>query len=187
MSKVFLSGKIEGASQKQIGLFYTAEAMLIKEGFEVYNSAKSDNTEKWELRLGKCLPELEKCDSVLMIHGYNSHPEPRSLMMIAKSIGISVNFQPALEEDEMNRIIKVIEDVVGINNIKSASREVAYTAGRAILANYCKDNLDMHHNNIAAIVGRRPCSIYNMLYTYDNWMASWPEFRVFVKQFKKSI
>jgi len=187
MNKVFLSGKIEGASQREIGRFYTAEALLIKQGIEVFNSAKSNNEERWQIRFSKYLSELESCKSVLMIQGYKFHTEPNVLMKVAKDLGIKIDFQPAVGEDELNRLVKVIQHVIGINNLKSKSREIEYTAARAIMANYCRMSLDMHRNNIGPVVGREPGSIYNMLISYDNWMETWPKFRNWVKQFKMEI
>ena len=94
--RIFISGPITGTDD-YLDRFEKAENKLKTLGYDVVNPAqhceKMPKTSTHEEYMAECLPLLEKCDGIYMLHGYHKSEGAKEELSKAVKLGLTVMFE----------------------------------------------------------------------------------------------
>lgn len=90
--KIYISGKISGATDDEIALFEKAEIVLKEEGWDVVNPLKlnHDHELTWEAYMKVDIKALLDCDAIYLLPTYKDNSKGAALEVV---IAYSLNFQ----------------------------------------------------------------------------------------------
>jgi len=106
--KTYISGPISGKPNQNRESFLNAEIALLESGHEVENPIHNpyptflpDKLEAWQYQMRKAMAQLAKCDSILMLDGWEDSKGANTELYIAKLLGFKI-YNHKLKEVEID-------------------------------------------------------------------------------------
>lgn len=183
MKKVYISGKITGASPEELDLFRMASQRLEQHGEQPIAPIKNGIPTNglpydapWIEHIIKDLRILNECDAIIFLPNYQKSKGAMVELYTAQALGKEIRFGSIEDYPPFLRLQRIIEETIGILDLKDKSQKQEFVAARTIMAAYCKARL-LSHKQTSPYVGRAPGTIANMYKDHYNFSKTWPQYR----------